>query len=293
MVALARRAFRSAFHRAAFTLKRTLTARLNLVLDVRGFDLHAGYYAPAQPVEVDVGPQVLVQLFQRTRAEWARLGETDPHWSVLAQDAYRRDRLDPPTEAAFYETGRSNADLLEIFEGRTAQRLRRGVCLELGCGVGRITPFLAEKFERVIGVDVSPANLELCRQRLAEHGARNVELVQLRALEDLADLPSFDLLYSMIVLQHNSPPVQRYMLNALLPKVQTGGGALFQAATNHLDYRFDAARYLQTPVGGIEMHALPQHIVFAALREAGLTVQEVAMDSWTGRYGSNTFFATR
>jgi 2-polyprenyl-3-methyl-5-hydroxy-6-metoxy-1,4-benzoquinol methylase len=256
-------------------------------------DMHAGYFAPALPIEVDVSPETMDRLFQRTTAQWSRLSEAEPHWSVLAQDAYRRERLVPDSEAQFYETGRGNAELLEIFEGRTRTRLSRGACLELGCGLGRITRFLADRFESVIGADVSAANLKLCRQRLDREGITNVELIHLRDLAQLADLPGFDVFFSVIVLQHNSPPVQKAMLEAILSKVQPGGGCLFQTLTNPVGYTFEAGSYLDSPVGEMEMHALPQYVVFDLLRRHGLLVREVAMDSWSGLYGSNTFFATR
>ncbi len=261
--------------------------------DADRVELHLGYVEPALPVEIDVEPPVMQRLFARTREQWARLGERDPHWSVLAHDEFRRERLDAEAEARFYETGRANAAALEVFEARAQVRLGRGTCLELGCGVGRITQHLAERFERVIGVDVSPANLEVGRRRLEAHHVRNVELVRAEGLEDLQALPPFDVFFSVIVLQHNSPPVQKAMLEAILPKIRPGGGCLFQTLTRQIGYSFAAAPYLETPVGGMEMHPLPQAAIFDLLRRHQLQLHEVVMDGWAGGYGSYTFFAIR
>ena len=51
--------------------------------------------------------------------------------------------------------------------------------LELGCGTGRLLLPLAQAGHRVIGVDISPALLEVARRKLAESGlAKRVTLVQ-------------------------------------------------------------------------------------------------------------------
>src|SRR5436189_258492 len=47
---------------------------------------------------------------------------------------------------------------------------RQGICVEVGCGFGRMTGVLAERFDRVIALDLSPKMLELARG--AVEGAR-------------------------------------------------------------------------------------------------------------------------
>ena len=74
-------------------------------------------------------------------------------------------------------------------------------CLEIGCGVGRMTVHLAQRFRRVVGVDVSPAMLERAREKLA--GRRNVKLLLASGprLDGLPDA-TFDVVVSYLVLQH-------------------------------------------------------------------------------------------
>ncbi|MHB8283762.1 MAG: class I SAM-dependent methyltransferase [Caulobacteraceae bacterium] len=252
-----------------------------------------GHAAEARPIDVDVSTELLNRLFDRTRAQWTKLGNAEPHWSVITNDAFRQDAMTAQVEQEFYATGQGNADLLRIYEGRTQTRLQRGVCLELGCGVGRITGFLAGEFERVIAVDISPGNLSLARRRMEQIGATNVEFVQIQSVTELATLPEFDVFYSVIALQHNSPPLQQYMLKTILPKIRPGGGCLFQACTNLINYGFDALAYVDAQEEVMEVHSIPQFVVLREIRQSGLCIQEVAMDNWIGDYGSNTFFATR
>ena len=58
------------------------------------------------------------------------------------------------------------------FLGRLGADPRGGVCVELGCGFGRMTDALAERFDRVLALDVSPAMLDQARKAVQ---ASNVE----------------------------------------------------------------------------------------------------------------------
>lgn len=93
----------------------------------------------------------------------------------------------------------ARAELEGLF-GRLRDDPHGGTCVEVGCGPGRITPFLADRFDRVVAVDVSPGMLERARAAVA---AANVEfrLVSGTALESLEDAVA-DVLLCYLVLQH-------------------------------------------------------------------------------------------
>jgi SAM-dependent methyltransferase len=170
------------------------------------------------------------------------------------------------------------------------------VCLELGCGVGRVTGFLAKRFDHVIAFDISQGNLDLAREHLSESGIRNVDLVLLRDLADIEQNKNFDFFYSVIVLQHNPPPVIAKLLRIIMAKLNSGGGFLFQIPTHLKGYEFIVEKYLLShdPVGnGFEMHALPMHNVLEIIQGAGGCLKEVLADNWTGIYGSHTFFGVK
>ena len=105
------------------------------------------------------------------------------------------DRLD----AYVGDPATARAELEGLF-GRLGDDPRGGVCLEVGCGPGRMTPFLAERFARVIAVDVSPAMLEAARNQVS---APNVELrlVSGERLDSVEDAVT-DVLICYLVLQH-------------------------------------------------------------------------------------------
>lgn len=252
------------------------------------------YGAPLDGVDVQVSPDQLARMFERIRAEWARLGDVDPYWSVLTDDAFRGARLDEDLRDQFYASGAEVAALIDTVAARCGVDIdREGVCLEFGCGVGRVTLHLARRFRRVVAVDISAGNLALCREMLAARGVDNVEVVQIGSPEDVRALPHFDFLASTIVLQHNPPPVQHFLLDILLKKISAFGGFLVQLPTHTPGYAFRADDYLASAVEEMELHSLPMADVFRLLAKHRLQPLEVLMDGWTGVYGSHTFFGVK
>src|SRR5579864_2249303 len=55
------------------------------------------------------------------------------------------------------------ASELDSLFSRLGDDPRGGTCVEVGCGFGRMTAPLAERFDRVLAVDVSPRMLDLAR----------------------------------------------------------------------------------------------------------------------------------
>lgn len=252
---------------------------------------------PAQRVQVEVTPQQQQALFQRVQAVWHALGESKPHWSVITAEEYEPANIDR-TMDAFYSSGENNVTtLLRTLErnGIVPSQLR--TCMDFGCGVGRLSAALARQFEAVVAVDVSASHLAIASQALAQRNLKNVTTHRLETVDGLERLPRCDLVFSLIVLQHNPPPVMRMLFAGLLGRLAPGGVAVLQLPTYMPGgYRFDVEEYLEGGGREMEMHALPQAEVFATARAAGVVVLEVLEDGWTG-FGSgsrsNTFVLRR
>ena len=91
------------------------------------------------------------------------------------------------------------AELDGLF-GRLDADPRGGTCVEVGCGPGRMTRALAERYDRVVGLDVSPAMLERAREAVPNENVefRAVSGDRLDGVEDgIADG-----LVCYLVLQH-------------------------------------------------------------------------------------------
>jgi SAM-dependent methyltransferase len=244
-----------------------------------------------------VNPQQQAVLFQRVQETWRALGESQPHWSVLTAETFRPERIEESLDH-FYATGNENvATLLRTLERNAIDPSRLRTCLDFGCGVGRLSLALSRHFELVVAVDVSASHLALAREALAARGAANVETRLLETISDVAELPMADLVFSLIVLQHNPPPVMRALFRGLLGRLNPGGVAVIQFPTYlPVGYRFDFEEYVAGRGSEMEMHALPQREAFAGARDAGVDVLEVIEDGYAG-YGvgsrSNTFVLQR
>ncbi len=93
----------------------------------------------------------------------------------------------------------ARAELEGLF-GRLGADPRRGVCVEVGCGPGRMTGVLAERFDRVVAVDVSEGMLERARSVVTEPNV-DFRVVAGDRLETVEDAIA-DTLICYLVLQH-------------------------------------------------------------------------------------------
>jgi SAM-dependent methyltransferase len=255
--------------------------------------LHSSLHDPAPRIDHEVSDELMGRMMERVAKQWTLLGEDDPHWSVLTDESFRSHNLDEATLDRFRESGAFELELLERIEARTQVPGSRGVCIELGCGVGRITRHLATRFEKVIAVDISPGNLRLCREYMAEVGLTNVETVLVQNLQDFESLPEADYFYSVIVLQHNPPPIQKAILRRIFSLLRPGGGVLFQVPTLLEGYEFVAAQYLEVPPPVMEVHCLPRSVVLAEMQDHGIRIVDMMPDARTGEFGSYTFYGVK
>ena len=228
------------------------------------------------------------------REVWSRYGREEAFYSVLTHPAFLRERLGTADIETFYATGRLELERFELvcrrnlIEPDPAWRI-----LELGCGVGRVGEAFAGRFAAYAGVDISAEHLAIAGQRFADRGLANTTLT---LLEDfLSGESRADVFFSMIVLQHNPPPVIHELLDACLARVSPGGLAYFQVPCHLYDYSFSVADYLagHGRREDMEIHALPQREVFALFDRHGFTPVEVTPDDRIGPIGFSYSFLAR
>ena len=247
---------------------------------------------PPARVDTRVTDEQLRAMIDRVERNFRHMGETEPHWSVLSDEKFKAANIEQ-TRDEFFASGEGVVDEFRTAAARCGAGIKpNGMCFELGCGVGRSTIFLARHFSGVIGADVSAPHLELARQVMEEFGCSNVMLTQVDQIGKIEKLPSFDAFFSIIVLQHNPPPLIHHLLRTILGKLNPGGLAYFQVPTYALKYEFNVDKYLATQVrlGEPEMHVIPQHEVYELAQETRCRVLEVREDAASGwSFVSNRF----
>ena len=126
----------------------------------------------------------------RMREDWNRRAQENARW-FIASDVQDDDE--------FRASGAIDVD--RALTGLERPWLKSATVLEIGCGTGRMTEFLAPLVRQLFAVDVSTEMIERTRARLGVVG--NLELLPVGG-DNLAELmdQSFDLVLSYIVLQH-------------------------------------------------------------------------------------------
>jgi len=138
------------------------------------------------------------------------------------------------TDESFESSGRADAD-------RIARLVESGsVVLNIGCGIGRVEKYLAPKVGEAHAVDISGEMIALARRRL--EGLPNVHLREVALDEYLSAYPDekFDLVFSLLVLQHmEKEHAYTYLQDA--HRVLKPGGLLFVQFPNFLSPEYSEA----------------------------------------------------
>jgi ubiquinone/menaquinone biosynthesis C-methylase UbiE len=186
-------------------------------------------------------------------------------WDAAAASDRLDDFVGDPT------TARSE---LESLFGRLSADPHDGTCVEVGCGPGRMTGVLAERFDRVLAVDVSAGMLERARAAVS---APNVEfqLVSGDRLDSVEDATA-DTLVCYLVLQHlpERRVVTRY-LEEFARVLAPHGSAFVQLPVLRAGWRPRAwrlARTLALPVAALFQRDVETR---AAYRGTRLTEREL------------------
>ena len=209
----------------------------------------------------------IVSVFARSAEQWRSLGRKKPYWSVLTDDRFVPDALNDRHLQEFYATGTDEVELAEKFIFEAGEKLPSGKALDFGCGVGRTTFALGRRFDSVIGADISDAHLAEARANQERFGTDNCTF---RLVQECADLglkndAPFDLVFTVLVLQHLEPVAQRFVLQAL-PRLTAKKGLLcFQIPTYHPEYTGDPCRHYGTEM---DIHGLPQREVFLVMQQS-------------------------
>tara|TARA_B100000212_G_scaffold341222_1_gene323802 strand:- start:4087 stop:5136 length:1050 start_codon:yes stop_codon:yes gene_type:complete len=251
--------------------------------------------SPKMNVSIELDSEKQKELIQHVQETWEALGESEPHWSVLSQASFRSDKIGD-SQKDFKKTAEIDMMILDSTLERNDIDIRSfKSCREFGCGVGRVTRLLADRFEEVEGIDISRNHLKIARKSIAEDGLTHVDFRHVNNPAELTELPQTDFIFSVMVLQHNPPPIIAIVLENLLKSLAPNGVALIQIPTYKRTYSFEIDTYIKSPLfkeDELEMHYLPQSEVFEIIDRCNCRPIEVIEDNYIGRRGnelSNTF----
>jgi len=127
--------------------------------------------------------------------DWQDLATLDPLWAILSEPDKQHSGWEGD---AFFATGRDEVSEILGWVACRVEALHFGTALDFGCGVGRLTRALAERFEGALGLDISSAMVQQATTLNAD--VSNVTFV----VGHQGQLPDqhFDFILTLIVLQH-------------------------------------------------------------------------------------------
>jgi ubiquinone/menaquinone biosynthesis C-methylase UbiE len=158
------------------------------------------------------------------------------------------------TEVYVGDPARGEAELASLF-GRLGADPRGGVCVEVGCGPGRMTGALAARFDRVVALDVSPEMLARAAEAVtaANVDFRHVSGERLDGVEDT----SADAAVCYLVLQHlPSRRLAQAYVRELGRVLRPGGEAFVQLPVLNGGLAPRLWRALRTPVARLSQPEL-------------------------------------
>ena len=215
---------------------------------------------------------------------WNRLGKQDPFWAVISWPDKKGGKWMPEQ---FFQMGKDDISQFFDYLSKLGVAIPRRHALDFGCGVGRLTQAMAENFDKVAGVDIAPSMIKLAQQYNRFEGRCRYYLNERDDLALFKD-NSFDLVFSLITLQHIHPQyVRRYLAEFL--RVLTPGGVLyFQLPSRYLsseDTRALNERHHGNVATDHKIRALVKSVMPDHLRQLYRTVRDWEKEPVMEMYG--------
>jgi len=138
--------------------------------------------------------------------------DTTDFWDKVAKQPNWQDYILPgKTPQQFHDSGVQQAKLLEALADKNK------TVLDYGCGIGRVLKHVAPMFKTAYGVDVCQDFLTKASEYC--NGIDNIRLTKPKKV---------DVVYSLMVMQHNSPEKRKQIMADIYKMLKIGGIAIIQ-----------------------------------------------------------------
>lgn len=233
--------------------------------------------------------QYMNKSIQKYAREWEQNAEADALWIILTDKRYYGNKWD---KEEFFVTGEEEISRVFNFMGEHQIEVPKGLFVDFGCGVGRLSRALRTRFSAGMGIDISEKMVDLARMYVPGVDFCVNQQSNLSWLRN----ESVDFFYSHIVLQHIPNDFQRSYIDEFLRILRPGGLAVIQipieiihkviqkqSLTIRLKHSIKEAfpylvyikRRLSPPVHEfhLEMHALPHDEIVKICRNRGCIIE--------------------
>jgi SAM-dependent methyltransferase len=175
-------------------------------------------------------------LLQRAAEQWEKFAQEDPYTYILT--ALKGDDKDEFWQSGNRTIREEFLPLLQSYQVRTI------LCLELGCGIGRLLFPLARRFQQAMGVDIAEGMVRQAVSFAGNNGTENACFLHISGPEDFlqkarSHIGNCDFIYSLLVFQHipEFSTIEGY-LHAIRVLLHKHGLAYLQFDTRPRDCRY-------------------------------------------------------
>lgn len=217
-----------------------------------------------------------------TDRDWQRIGKVEPHWGVVTMDKYKSQNMDDINRAEFFASGEDDIHkFMSTLKRYFGNQFRPINALDFGCGVGRLAIAMANKIDRVVGIDVSPGML-----RIADNSAKDRQLSNIRFLEKIPE-DKFDWINSFIVFQHIPPERGLELIKELLTRLDEHGFISIHVTVYHEMYEGANPDEVDVDDGGYSIRMFNYDInqVIKLFYDAGIIDLNMEMVNHDGHIG--------
>jgi ubiquinone/menaquinone biosynthesis C-methylase UbiE len=246
---------------------------LYILLQTVRYGLVKTLYSVADGVQSDAGTtrHTAEHWLQQMKVDWNQRASEDARYYIHSTKRHQ-------IEEEFDASGKDSveklilADLQTIAENKNPKAMS---VLEIGCGIGRMTKYLAGTFGQVHSVDVSEVMIREARKRL--RAFTNVFLYEVNG-NNLSLFPNdmFDFAFSFLVFQHI--PIKEIILNYIreVHRVLKPGGIFkfqVQGCTTGLFQRIQNNTWLGVTIKEEDIESVSRDIGFECISKAGQGTQ--------------------
>ncbi len=184
-------------------------------LNYKDHDLN--FYPFISDLGAVIQPDLFIPILQMTDSEvvskvWSNLGAANPYWSVLTDARFDKDNFDK-NAADFWKSGVDVVNFIKEVLALVEPGRNLTSILDYGCGVGRIMKGWDSNL--VQGCDISQPHLDICQD--------NCPGATLHKIEPGTCPRGFDLIYSVITLQHNRPELMKKCIESICKALNKDG----------------------------------------------------------------------
>lgn len=207
-----------------------------------------------------------------TKHFWNTIGKDNPHYGVLVSPEYSKNEINKNIDK-YNESGKESLEFILNCAKKVDNEisLKDKVVLDFGSGTGRIAQHCSKICKKLFAVDIAQNYLNIVNSL----NSCNIETV---LYDDLINTcKDVDVVYSIIVIQHNPPSEIINILNKLCQVVNKNGILIL-----HIPYENKQYENMNYRENDMEMHLLPKNEVYNTLKNNQVEIVDVIETDFCG-----------